>query len=1502
MNKSHSYNRLLILGIALSLLLVSSFLNIGFSLDAQIDEDDGVYFLDTFEDGVNVNLTNCELSSGNGKIILDTHGSSNQTYDFSTWSEQSENKAYSYETPYFILFFPPGSHVPLFENELSEELDYNAIKSKDGIMYPLEGFAASSPLKIVHHFRLKINQDVNSTTQLNLYWCGKAENDQKITMYYWQPLGTLGMWEETKASTSNATTIELQQNFTGDLFISEDNYVDLCIIVTPDFGKKCSLYTDYVKVTAYGQGNAPTGTAISAPIAPQNISRWGLLTWEDYEESGTSIKYHILYENGTDYDNLVEETYLNGNEEGFSSPPVFLESIPAEYKIKIKADLTTNDLSASPEINSWGITWQTQDKMWRDLFNFSLRVDEKHNMSIANGDASVILSINDWPMFGQNSANTRSSDGYGPDADNHDIYWYSTTKSGSGYRNPVIKEGILYIASLDGSKLYAYDATVSPGNEGSLTTTVAQIDVPENALENSPAVSNDNVIIATGTTADDGKVENKVYAFDTNTLSENPTWIFEYSDINSDNPYICYSASPTVSNNKIFLSSWSGDSSIWNSIWKYFNFSIGNNKLIALDSNGNLEWEFDLPAGSFSSPAVYENIVIVCCERINGNSLFAIDANSGEQIWSKNVGPIGRASPVIYEGKVFVVAKEPGTVSFTAYTKVVALNLNDGAEVWNVSIGDSIPDKYKLSACSTPTIYNDVLFVASSDGTLYALDTGNGEESWSEKIYTKPLTSAYLLTSSPAYADGLIYIGTPDGILYAIDASDGSTAWNKDTYQNSAMLSSPVVVDGLIYYTSENGMLFSRGKLQGAEGEQITGNIVSIPIRLPDSTDDYVWDKFHETSNGNIDFSILDEGKNELLDNIDDGSNISTTKLNNHDTIRLRADFAANTNGEATLYEWSVTFKKAGEPSYETVFYENSFTSTDIPPICTIDVQNEYIGLWNTSAKYKFEYENQSGKYTTDWLTANCSGINGSKERETITANISYLDFTENITQYWKIRFSIKDIGTGENESQSEWHDFSHIEYPDVGKPIFYNDSFTPKDGWISTNTPICTIDAQDKGTEGNITGLNIKSAEYTLEYKDQSGTKTYTEATQCSGTNGTTSNATITADISKLDFSENITELQQIRFYIEDMAGNGNYSKWIEFKTDAEKPSSWITNTATIPNPCNTTPVTINATAEDDISGVKYVELYYQTSGNSEWSIFNPTDNVAPYTWGFSIGRDDGGEYELCTIATDNTSNVEDYPSQGDVSFIFDPNDPYKPIFENEYQFTNDTIPEFSIEFKDDYKLKSVEYRLSFDGYNEWTKINDEDINGKSYTGEWNLTQDDRDYMLEDVDYYIYFRLTDSLGNQYKTSSDSEAMKIIKNLEVDVIETPYDPDLSDFYEWHWGNVYNIAVDVNESNVTEVQLWYRYSSDNRTWSNWTQYEDSLNASPFEWNFAAEKGNGHYEFKTKAWDTANQYHESAVKSVSVTLFPTLPVITMIIFTIILIIVSTIILTKIKKKKT
>jgi len=1504
MNKTNSYNRLIIIGIIV-LLLISNFSIIGFSTDPLIDKDDGVYYIDKFYDGINVNLENCKISDDNNEITLDPYVSNISIYDFSTWTANSKHKAYYYTTP-FNFFFPAYNEIiPIFENEFDPNIDYEGLRKKnDTIFCPPEIFEDQSRLKIVHHFKFKIDQDINSTTQLDIYWRGKIKNVDEITLYYWQPIGGFGIWIAGKTINVTSTIIDLKQSFAGDLFISNDNYVDICIVSKPKYGERSSLYTDYVNVTVYGHGYS-NGIVTSEIIDPINLHRWERLFWDDYETSGTSIKYHILFVNHTGQSNLVEEKYLYGNKNGFSSPPVYLDSLPSEYKIKIKANLTTNDLSNTPEINNWGIIWQTQENIWRDKFNFSFRIDEKNNVNIKNQNASLIPSISDWSMFGQNPSNSRSNEGEGPDANNHNIKWYSF-QTGGGYRNPVIKDEILYISSLNGRKLYAFEAIVEPEGTNKQKNAEVQIDIPENkTINGSPAITNNEiVIVATGTSSINGNVENKVYAFDTtNILSKDPKWFFRYGDIDPDNPYICYTSSPTISNDKIFLSSWSGDSSIWNLIWEYFNFTSGNNKLIALDFDGNLEWEFDLPAGSFSSPAVYDNKVIVGCENKNGNSIFALNVNNGEEFWKKSIGPIGRASPVINGEKVFIVVKKSAVSPFTAYTNVIALNLNNGEMIWNISIGDSTPDNYVLTASSTPTLYNDVLFVASSDGTLYALNTDNGDIIWSEKIYTKSVISSHLLTSSPAYADNMVYIGTPDGKLYAIDASDGNIVWFEDTYSSSPMLSSPIVTDGLIFDSSEIGVLYCRGKLRGVEGEQV-GNLVSIPISLPDPTEDYIWDKFYVnyyTSNGDIDFSILNENKNILLSNIDNGSNISTNTVNNYDTIRLYADFTAGTDGEAILYDWSVSFKNASEQSYETKFYKDSFTSENIPPICTIDVKNEHIGLWNTSSKYRFEYENQSGKYKTDWLTSNCSGINGSTEKEIITANLSHFSPTDNITQYWKIQFSIKDVGIGKNETQSEWFDFLDIEYPDIAKPIFFNNSYTPIDGWISTNTPICTINTRDMGTEGNITGLNISSAKYTLEYKDQFGTKTHIEVAQCSGTNGTISNETLTADISKLDFSENITELQKIKFYIEDMSGNRNNSEWFEFKTDDEKPFSWITNSATIPNPSNITPLIINATAEDNISSIKYVKLYYRISGDTGWSFFSPIDYTPPYSWSFSIGRNDGAEYELCTIATDNANNIEDYPSQGDISFIFDPNNPYKPVFDNEYRFTNDTIPEFSIEFKDDYKLKSVEYRLSFNGYNEWKKINDKDINSKSYTGEWNLLQEDWDYMLEDIDYYIYFKLIDSLGNQYETISNNEAMKIIKDLIINIIETPYNPDISDFYEWNWGNVFLISVNINESEVSKIELHYRYSSDNETWNNWTQYGNSLNASPYEWNFTAKNGSGYYEFKTFVWDSTNQYHESDVKSVSVTLFPTIFVIIMIVFIIILIIVSTFFLNKMKKKK-
>ncbi len=1501
MNKNNSYSKILIL--ILTIIMILSAYNSA-SLSSDINESDGVYFIDIFEEGDNVELINCTTSKENGKIILDPYSSSTRIYDYSDWNIESEDRAYSYS---FLMPLSPKFGINYFENEFDGDVDYNLIESKNNIFYPLNEVNEPLlllPMKKIHHFRLKINENINFTNKLNIYWCGKAENDKKISLYYWQPADPIGKWEVAATGISNSSVIEIQQNFTGDLFIDKDNFIDFCLVATPNFKESCSVFTDYVKINTYGQGSSYYGHAISSEISPDNLDRWEFLSWQDYERIGTSIKYHILYKNDTGDFNLIDDYYLSGNENGFTSPPINLEDLPL-YDIKILANLSTNNPSISPEIDSLSILWQTNNNIWRDRFSSPFRIDQNDNIIISNDEAKLILSVNDWLMFGKNSKNTRSSDGYGPDSNNHSLYWYTTTLSGGEYRNPVIKNNILYIASIDGDILYSFNATIPQGDEGSTIIPSKQVEIPVNTIESSPALTSDGkLIVVSGTRSSEGDIDNKIFAYSTdNILSDNTVWEFNYSEIDEDNAYICYSASPTIYEDKILISSWSGKDSIWDSLWNYFNFSSGNNKLIALDFDGNFKWLYDLPAGSFSNPAVYNDIVIVGCENNDGKSIFAIDVNNGEKIWDNNVGSIGRSSPLIYDDKIFVTIKERGFMPFTGYERVIALDFSDGSELWNFSIGDDIADNYEKIAGSSSTVYDDYLYTVSADGTIYALDIDDGEEIWSEKIYTKALTSPYYLVSSLACTRDILYAGTPDGILYALDKTNGSIIWQENTYDNSPIQNSPIIVDGIIYYGSENGMLYSRGEFKVIEGEVITGSIISSPINLPNPN--YDWNKFyaeHMTNDGKIEFFILDKYGNILLDDIFDGSNISKSNVNNKDTIRLRADFSANyssnVSGEAILKDWMVTF---GDDvvSSETVFYDNSFYSSGIPPICRIDVQNQYIGLLD-SAKFRFKYEQQSEEFTSEWYNAVFSGVDGTLNRVTLTADLSEADITNNDTIFLEIQFKINDAGNDNNETKSDWYD---IEYdtPDIESPIFFEETFMPDEGWISINNPICSINVKDEGTKGNITGLNTDTARYNFQYKDSSSSRSYTGKATSDGINGTIETITLIADLSQLEFIDEVVDFRQIRFFIEDMAGNIKYSNYYELETDNEKPSSWLINTDEIPSKTNIKSVKIDAMAEDNISGINYVDLYYsKIEGN--WIKFGSDDYISPYTWNFSITKTiRGGEFELCTIATDLANNVEDLPQIGDISFIYDPIKPEIKSYKSKYIFENDLIPSFDdIQFTDDYKLKNVEYRLEFYDQNKWIQINENNIDTNSYTPSWNLSKDDWDYMVEDIEYYIYFRITDSLDNIYETTSNQDAVKIIKNIQINVIKTPYDPDITDLKSLNWNNIYKIFVNISENEISEIKLLYRYSQNNENWSDFIQYGELKNTSPFEWEFSVDNGSGFYEFKTAVFNSSGKYYESEIQSVNLILFPTYLIIAMVISIIFLLIVTAIIFKRLKNR--
>ena len=75
---------------------------------------------------------------------------------------------------------------------------------------------------------------------------------------------------------------------------------------------------------------------------------------------------------------------------------------------------------------------------------------------------------------------------------------------------------------------------------------------------------------------------------------------------------------------------------------------------------------------------------------------------------------------------------------------------------------------------SSAAIADNLAFIGSDDGSIYALDLATGEKRWSFKTEAP-------VESSPLALDGKIFVGSNDAHLYALDAATGRQLWKYAT-------------------------------------------------------------------------------------------------------------------------------------------------------------------------------------------------------------------------------------------------------------------------------------------------------------------------------------------------------------------------------------------------------------------------------------------------------------------------------------------------------------------------------------------------------------------------------------------------------------------------------------------------------------------------------------------------------------------------------------------------
>jgi alcohol dehydrogenase (cytochrome c) len=138
--------------------------------------------------------------------------------------------------------------------------------------------------------------------------------------------------------------------------------------------------------------------------------------------------------------------------------------------------------------------------------------------------------------------------------------------------------------------------------------------------------------------------------------------------------------------------------------------------------------------GELSAPAVYNGVIYT----INGKWTFAIDVETGRQIWRTAVETepevkrqgITRGAPVLYNGKLFRV---------TIDNHVVALDMKTGKEVWKQKFADAKEGYYATGA---PIVANGVLISgmaggeSTTRGFLDGWDPDTGKKLW--RRYTIP--------------------------------------------------------------------------------------------------------------------------------------------------------------------------------------------------------------------------------------------------------------------------------------------------------------------------------------------------------------------------------------------------------------------------------------------------------------------------------------------------------------------------------------------------------------------------------------------------------------------------------------------------------------------------------------------------------------------------------------------------------------------------------------------
>jgi outer membrane protein assembly factor BamB len=363
-----------------------------------------------------------------------------------------------------------------------------------------------------------------------------------------------------------------------------------------------------------------------------------------------------------------------------------------------------------------------------------------------------------------------SSDGhvYGVNRTDGALRWKLET-GGPVNSSPAFRDGVVYAGSIDG-KFYAVDASTgktkwtfatqgerrftAPGIHGAIPRTELMAD-PFDVFLSSPVLAGEIVYFGSG--------DNNVYALDV--ASGALKWKFKTGDV--------VHATPAVANGIVYIGSWDrymyalnaatgkeiwrfqtgNDTTIYNQIGIASSAAIANGIVLfgcrdghfyAVDAKtGAQRWKHDNKMGwVIASPAVKDGVVYFPTS--DGTRFKAIDIATGALKYSIENKAVSFSSPAIVNDLVYFGSSDGWLHALDAATGTIEAQFQTDGSKQN-------GPRYTDASGRLKT--RDMYPSRTLDGMIIGLNT---------------MFTLGSILSSPVVADGVLYVGSTDGSLYAL--------------------------------------------------------------------------------------------------------------------------------------------------------------------------------------------------------------------------------------------------------------------------------------------------------------------------------------------------------------------------------------------------------------------------------------------------------------------------------------------------------------------------------------------------------------------------------------------------------------------------------------------------------------------------------------------------------------------------------------------------------------